>query len=717
MHGSYNLFLVGLSLLVAMLASYTTLYVTARIRVLETSGWRRFNWLLGGATAMGTGIWSMHFIGMLALRMPMEMGYDVRTTAFSLLIAVLISGFALHVVTTSTLSRRRLIVGGVMMGVGIAAMHYTGMAAMHMEPAITYTPGWFVTSIAIAITASWTALWIAFNLSAGRQHHVLRKRLGASLVMGLAIAGMHYAGMNAAVFPAGSMCRNMNGVNANWLVLIITVTALFILAVTLIVTMLDTRLDERTSQMNISLEHANKQLQSLASEDALTGIPNRNAFMDQAEAAMNRCRQSGRPLTVLFMDLDGFKTINDSLGHSSGDKLLKAFSQHLIRSMRHEDVIARLGGDEFVMLLEGLGERNAVEKVARGVLARMQEDFFIDGVPLRVTASIGIASYPADGDTVDSLLKQADLAMYEAKQKGRNTYRFFEMIMSEAAARTQQIYRDLGVALERGQLSLAFQPKFGMNRELVGAEALIRWHHPEMGNIPPLDFIEIAEKTGQIMQISDWTLHEVCRQAQLWDQAGLPPVKIAINLSPEQLRQPHFVEHVRRIVSGASVRPERIMFEITETVAMQDADIVARVIHQFQDAGFDIAIDDFGTGYSSMAYLQQFRVKQLKIDRFFTSGLDTNGTEGRTIVSKIIELAHSLGMVVVAEGVETNSQFDKLKELDCDEIQGYLLAKPLTPSDFESFVRGLQRPMPKSEMKAQRLLALGVGVNAERLTT
>jgi diguanylate cyclase len=362
-------------------------------------------------------------------------------------------------------------------------------------------------------------------LSAGRQHHVLRKRLGASLVMGLAIAGMHYAGMNAAVFPAGSICRNMNGVNANWLVLIITVTALFILAVTLIVSMLDTRMDERTSQMNVSLEHANKQLQSLASEDALTGIPNRNAFMDQAEAAMNRCRQSERPLTILFMDLDGFKTINDSLGHSSGDKLLKAFSQHLIRSMRHEDVIARLGGDEFVMLLEGLGERDAVEKVARGVLARMQEDFFIDGVPLRVTASIGIASYPADSDTVDSLLKQADLAMYEAKQKGRNTYRFFERIMSEAAARTQQIYRDLGVALERGQLSLAFQPKFGMNRELVGAEALIRWHHPEMGNIPPLDFIEIAEKTGQIMQISDWTLHEVCRQAQLWDQAGLPPVR------------------------------------------------------------------------------------------------------------------------------------------------------------------------------------------------
>jgi diguanylate cyclase len=715
MSGTYNLFLVALSLLVAMLASYTTLDLAARIRVLETASLRRFFWLLGGAVAMGTGIWSMHFIGMLALRMPMEMGYDVRITSLSLMIAILSSGFALHIVTSSKLSRRRLIVGGVLMGLGIAAMHYTGMAAMQMQVVITYSPGLFVTSIGIAITASWAALWIAFTLRDSTQHHVLIKRFGAGLVMGLAIAGMHYTGMSAAIFRAGAISRNANSVNGNLLAVVVTSTTLFIMGVTLIFSVLDTRFDERTSQMNDSLEKANKQLLSLATEDTLTGIPNRNAFMEHAESTIIRCRQSKRPFTIMFMDMDGFKTINDSLGHLSGDKLLKAFSRHLVGSVRRDDFVARLGGDEFIMLLDGLRERDAVERIARGVLARMQDDFCIDGVPLRVTASIGIASYPKDGETVETLLKGADLAMYEAKHKGRNTYRFFEATMSEAAARTLQIYRDLGVALEREEISLVFQPKFGMGRELVGAEALMRWRHPEMGDIPPLEFIAVAEQTGQIMQISDWTIREVCRQVQQWDAAGLAPVKIAINLSPEQLRQPDFVEHVQAILTEWAVRPERIMFEITETMAMQDAETVAGVIHRFQDAGFDIAIDDFGTGYSSMAYLQQFRVKQLKIDRFFTSGLDDEGTEGQTIVSKIIELAHSLGMVVVAEGVETSSQFNKLKELDCDEIQGYLMARPLRPRAFEEFVRGQTRSQEKAGAKMTALPAFGPAVKTEGL--
>lgn len=707
MHGFYNPFLVALSLVVAMLASYTTLNLAARIRALETTGMRRFFWRKGGALAMGTGIWSMHFIGMLAFRMPMEMGYDLPITLYSLLIAVLLSGFALYLVTSSALSRRRLIGGGVMMGLGIAAMHYTGMAAMRVHPMITYTPGLFLISIVIAISASWAALWIAFTLRDGALHHVILKRLAAAIVMGLAIAGMHYTGMSAAVFSPGSVCRNTNSVDGNWLALVVTITSLFILATTLIVTIWDTRLDERTTQMNVSLAEANKQLQLLATEDGLTGIPNRAAFLEHAEMAMRRCQQSGRALTILFMDLDGFKTINDSLGHSAGDKLLREFSSYLIRSVRRDDMVARLGGDEFVMLLEGMSEPTVVERVAQGVLARTGQDFCIDGVPLRVSVSIGIASYPKDGDTVDALLSNADMAMYQVKENGRNAYRFYDIAMSEAAARRLQIYRDLRVALDKGQLSLAFQPKFGMNCKMVGAEALIRWKHPEMGNIPPLEFISVAEQTGQIMQISDWTIHEVCRLLKMWDRDEHATMKIAINLSPEQLRQPDFVGHVSRILSSEAVEHQRIMFEITESVAIQDAVMVADIIHQFQAAGFDIAIDDFGTGYSSMAYLQQFRVNQLKIDRCFTLELDRKGAEGVAIVSKMIELGHSLGMVVVAEGVETDSQFDKLRELDCDEIQGYLLSKPLSPREYEEFV-GQQKQMPgRVAMNIPDFTALG----------
>jgi diguanylate cyclase (GGDEF)-like protein len=697
MHGSYNCYLVTLSLVVAMLASYTTLDLAARIRSIEVEGRRRFYWLLGGAVSMGTGIWSMHFIGMLAFRMPIELGYDIRITGLSLLIAVSISYFALHVVTSNELSRLRLVTGGVLMGLGVAGMHYTGMAALRMQPRIRYSPGLFFTSIAIAIVASWVALWIAFTLRDSSQRNVLMKRFGAGLVMGLAIAGMHYTAMGAAIFRSGSICGVSNGANTSWLAFAVTGSTLCILSVTLIVSMLDTRFDVHAYRMTSSLEKANERLLVLATEDTLTGLPNRSSYMERAEQAIRQARSSGRPFTVMFMDLDGFKTINDSLGHSAGDKLLKAFSQQLVKCVRRDDTVARLGGDEFVVLLQGLGLPLEVEPIARGVIERMKGDLRIDGTPLRVTASIGIATYPQDGDSVEALLKSADMAMYDAKQNGRNTYRFFDSAMSEASARTFQIYRGLGEALEKNQLSLVFQPKFGgLQQELVGAEALIRWRHPEMGDIPPMEFIPVAERTGQVVQIGDWVIAEACRQIKRWETGGLPRVKVAINLSPEQLRQQDCVERVQTMVEGAGVEPERIMFEITETVAMRDAEQMAKVIHQFQDAGFDIAIDDFGTGYSSMAYLQQFRVKQLKIDRFFTKGLDGNGEEGLAIVSAIIKLAHSLQMVVVAEGVETRSQLIKLKDLHCDEVQGFLLAKPLSSLDFEDF---LSRRLAASETR------------------
>jgi diguanylate cyclase (GGDEF)-like protein len=687
MHGSYNWYLVTLSLVVAMLASYTTLDLAARIRSIEAKGRRRFYWLLGGAVSMGTGIWSMHFIGMLAFRMPIELGYDVRITGLSLLIAVSISYFALHVVTSNELSRPRLVTGGVLMGLGVAGMHYTGMAALRMQPGIRYSPGLFFTSIAIAIVASWVALWIAFTLRDSSQRNVLMKRFGAGLVMGVAIAGMHYTAMGAAIFRSGSICGVSNGANTSWLAFAVTGSTLCILSVTLIVSMLDTRFDVHAYRMTSSLENANKRLLALATEDTLTGLPNRSSYMERAEQAIRQARNSGRPFTVMFMDLDGFKTINDSLGHSAGDKLLKAFSLQLVKCVRRDDTVARLGGDEFVILLQGLGLPLEVEPIAKGVIERMKGDLRIDGTPLRVTASIGIATYPQDGDSVEELLKNADIAMYDAKQSGRNTYRFFDASMSEASARTLQIYRGLGEALEKNQMSLAFQPKFGgLLQELVGAEALIRWTHPEMGDIPPMEFIPIAEQSGRVVQIGDWVIGEACRQIKRWEASGLPRVKVAINLSPEQLRQQDCVERVQTMVEAAGVEPERIMFEITETVAMRDAEQMAKVIHQFQGAGFDIAIDDFGTGYSSMAYLQQFRVKQLKIDRFFTKGLDGDGEEGLAIVSAIIELAHSLQMVVVAEGVETKSQLIKLKDLHCDEVQGFLLAKPLSSADFEDFI-------------------------------
>jgi diguanylate cyclase len=683
MQSSYNLWLVVISFVVATLASYTALDLTGRIFVLASPRLRHV-WRLGGAAALGVGIWSMHFIAMLAFSLPIPLGYDFATTAASLGLAIAASYLALHITTREKLTATRLLAGGAVMGCGIAGMHYVGMAAMQMTPGIVYQPAWFAGSLAIAIGASSAALWLAHVLSDDDARHVVRKRLAAALVMGVAISGMHYAGMAAAGFPPGAVCGAANGVNTTWLA---TSVILFTFAI-LIVTLILSRFDARTTFLVGAVSNLNGQIVRLATLDSLTGLPNRATLTERIEHAIHRAQRQRSLCAVLFMDLDGFKTINDSLGHSAGDQVLTAFAQRLLLCVRASDTVARLGGDEFVVLAEDLGSREDAGALAEGVLERMRMGMWTDSQPLQVMPSIGIALFPHDGDTVDSLLKNADAAMYEAKRAGRSTYRFFERSMNEAAMRTLQIQNALHDALAAGQFSLHFQPKFhGGGESLAGAEALIRLHHPQLGDLAPLEFIPIAERSGQIVQIGYWVVRETCRQIRRWISQGLPSMKVAVNLSPRQMLQPNLVASMLEIVQAEGVQCEQIMFEITETVAMQDAPKTIEMIRQFQACGFEIAIDDFGTGYSSLAYLQRFRVKQLKIDRFFTNGLDVHGPEGSAIVSAIIALAHSLEMDVVAEGVETESQLDMLRTMMCDEMQGFLLGKPLSADDFGNLLR------------------------------
>ena len=678
MHGTYNLWLVALSLVVATLASFTALDLSGRLSLLTQAGLRRA-WLAGGAAAMGIGIWSMHFIGMLAFSLPIALGYDLVITAGSLVIAVLVSYFALFVITRAKLTPRRLVAGGILMGFGIAGMHYTGDAAMRMKPGIQYDPVLVAVSIVIAIVASCVALWIARTLSDADQRHMIAKRLGAAVVMGVAITGMHYTGSAAAKFPLGSICGAANGIDGHWLAVTITLFTFAILTVTLMLS----RFDARTTLLAGSVSQLNGQIVRMATFDTLTDLPNRRTLTKRIEHAIQTARQQQNLFAILFMDLDGFKTINDSLGHTAGDEVLKAFAQRLLHCVRGGDTVARLGGDEFVVLLEHIASPDDAGHMAESVLERMRKGVWADKQPLQVTPSIGIALFPQDGETADTLLKHADAAMYEAKRSGRGAYRFFEASMNEAATRTLQIQHALHEALGADYFCLHFQPKFcGGNGELAGAEALLRLNHPEIGSLPPLEFIPVAERSGQIVQIGYWVARETCRQIRRWEASGLPAVKVAINLSPRQLTQPDLVATMLDIVRSEQVPCDRIMFEITETVAMQDAPRTIEMIGAFHANGFEIAIDDFGTGYSSLAYLQRFRVKQLKIDRFFTNGLDANGHEGSAIVSAIIALAHSLEMDVVAEGVETTSQLDKLKGLLCDQMQGFLLGMPLTAEAF-----------------------------------
>jgi len=446
--------------------------------------------------------------------------------------------------------------------------------------------------------------------------------------------------------------------------------------------------DEARRLLDGSIERLDSALVRLETVDPLTELPNRATLVEHLELALARAGRQGVQLAVLFMDLDGFKTINDTLGHSAGDALLQAFAQRLRQVVRKRDLVARLGGDEFVVVLEGLRSADDAGRVALAVLGAMQRNLVVADSALLVTPSVGIAMYPRDGDTVEGLLRNADIAMYAAKQDGRNTYRQYEPDMGERAMRQMMIQRGLQDALALGEMSLAFQPKFtGPTHSLTGAEALIRWNHRELGAVAPDEFIPMAERSGLILEIGQWVVREVCKQLQLWQEQGLPAIKVAVNLSPRQMQQPDLAGDMARLVGQAGIETSRILFEITEVVAMQDAERSAQVIRALHEQGFGVAIDDFGTGYSSLAYLQQFRVQQIKIDRFFTHGLDAHGEEGMAIVSAIVALAHSLKMEVVAEGVETSSQANKLRQLACDQMQGYLLARPLNAEQFRDFLR------------------------------
>lgn len=696
MSSSYSVWLVALSLAVAVLASFTALDLSGRIYLLTHRGMRHA-WLAVGATAMGIGIWSMHFIGMLALSLSpswspltshaaIPLGYDPVITAGSLGIAILISWAALWLVANERFTAWRLGGAGITLGVGIAAMHYSGMAAMRMEPGIEYDPLLFTASVLIAIAAATAALWIAQTLRDGSLRYVMAKRIGAAVVMGLAITAMHYTGMAAANFAPGAICGAASSVSSPWLVTTVSMFTFLILVTTLLVS----RLDARTSFLANSVLQLNTQIARMATYDALTDLPNRRALHDAAARTLINSRRDQRRFAVLFMDLDGFKTINDSLGHNVGDDVLRAFAKRLRKNVNGDDVVARLGGDEFVVLLGSLSSPEVAGRVAQRLLDDMRDGLRVGNQSLHVMPSIGVAVYPDDGESIDILLKHADTAMYEAKRAGRGIFRYFEPRMNAAAQRTWEIQQALHDAEHEQYFSLHFQPKYrGDTEALAGAEALLRLTHPQFGELQPADFIPVAERTGQIVQIGYWVVRATCEHIRAWDAAGLPRVKVAINLSPRQLAQSSLIENIVAIVEGAGIDCDRLMFEITETVAMFDAQHTIDVIRAFQERGFEVAIDDFGTGYSSLAYLQRFRVKQLKMDRFFTNGLDTHGREGSAVVSAIIALAHSLDMDVVAEGVETDSQRAALKTLACDEMQGFLLGKPLTS---EAFARLLASP-------------------------
>jgi diguanylate cyclase (GGDEF)-like protein len=677
--GSYSPTLVIISLCVAILASYTALDLTGRIATAK--GRAVHLWTAGGAFAMGIGIWSMHFIGMLAFKLPIDLGYDIGITLLSLLTGILSSGFALWLVSQPRLPLWQLAFGALIMGAGISAMHYTGMAAMRMHPGIDYDPTLFGASLLIAVVASGAALWIAFHL---RQHtpYVRLIRGGAAMIMGIAIVGMHYTGMAAARFADGSFCgAAVDGLNGKGLDNLVLITTLAVLSIALLTSILDARLEARTAGLAQSLTEANRELMQLALHDTLTGLPNRILLADRIDQAMSRVDGEGGCFALMFIDLDGFKPVNDAFGHHMGDQLLREVSLRLREDLRSQDTLARIGGDEFVLLVQ-LSEQNDAMGLAARQVGLIARSFRVAEHDLQISASVGIALYPGNGLTAHELLMNADAAMYHAKGAGKNGYSFFDASMNSNARKQLQLLQDLRNAVDQQQFSLYYQPKFdASNGRPVGAEALLRWVHPTQGMLLPDKFIELAERTGLIIPIGEWVLNEACRQMREWYVLGYTDWRIAVNLSALQFCHAGLVQSVAKALATHHLPANSLTLEITETTAMSDADASMTVLQELSEMGVDLSIDDFGTGYSSLMYLKRLPANELKIDRGFVRDLERDSDDA-AIVSAIVALGQALGLRIVAEGVETGVQQDFLTQLGCDSLQGYLLGHPLPAERF-----------------------------------
>ena len=434
---------------------------------------------------------------------------------------------------------------------------------------------------------------------------------------------------------------------------------------------------------DISLrKRTEEEIRQLAYYDTLTRLPNRSFFLEQLERAMATAKRNAKHVALLFCDLDNFKDINDSLGHDKGDLLLQSIATRLSGCIRRGDTLCRLGGDEFVLLLPSVESDREAVTVARKIQRAMKSSFDLDGQEIFTTTSIGIAVHPEDGADVQTLLKHADMAMYAAKGEGRNRYRFFSEGMNRRAQERMTMELGLRQAIERQEFSLAWQPQYCLTTGvLVGVEALLRWTHPTMGNISPSKFIPLAEETGQIHTIGRWVLEKACGQVQQWRQAGLKQLRVAVNLSASQFLEPDVVGMVKKVLADTQLPSHWLELEITESVLMIDADVTMHTLNCLSNDGVQLAIDDFGTGYSSLLYLKNYPVNRIKIAREFVEDITTVAND-RAIAGTVINMARSLDMQVIAEGVETKEQADMLREMGCHEVQGFHYSPPLSAEGF-----------------------------------
>jgi diguanylate cyclase (GGDEF)-like protein len=444
---------------------------------------------------------------------------------------------------------------------------------------------------------------------------------------------------------------------------------------------------EAVHAQNAQLAATQARMELMATHDALTGLPNRSLARDRFEQAAAAARRSGQRVAMLYLDLDNFKNVNDTLGHSSGDTLLRQVSDRLSAQLRHADTVARLGGDEFLLLVPGVVDVDGVAEIANKVVTGLMAPFTVMGMEIFAGCSLGATVFPTDGEDFDSLLKKADIAMYRAKESGRNAFRFWDGEMNASVVEHVELLSAMRLALVKREFTLSYQPQFDLRTgRLIGAEALIRWRHPEKGPISPARFIPLAERSGLIIPIGDWVLQEACAQAQRWRAAGWEDLTISVNVSPVQFRRGSVEGAVAQALAGSGLPSANLELELTESLLIQDSLALAESLANLRRTGVRFAIDDFGTGYSNLAYLKRFEVERLKIDQTFVRRL-TDDIQDQAIVRAIVQMASSLNLFTVAEGVEDEATLALLGDLGCQQGQGFHWSPAVPAAEFEAFLR------------------------------
>ena len=718
---TYNPFLVLLAYVVASAAGFATLDMTERVGHVEKSGSQRL-WRWVGAGCLAVGIWAMHFISMLAFQAPIEIHYQLPITLLSLGFALTAAWLAMHTLSHPHLSFWQYLRAAIWIGLGIATMHYVGMAAMHSGATAYYNPFLFGLSIVIAIGASLAALLISSYLRDGNgMFHQLLK-YSASLVLGAGIVGMHFTGMAALnlVMPAGSLQALPAEDNHLQLGLTVAVITLLIIGSCISAALADKKLQNkehdlrRVNALLSQLDQARMSLQQVAHYDALTNLINRRGFNQIfAEKLIEKTNEGGM-LAVMFLDIDHFKRINDSLGHDAGDELLKVLAGHIKGSVRsHDDVVARFGGDEFCILI-GLHDREEARHMAQRIMLKMKEPIELSGRRMVMTTSIGISLFPEDGKTCEELLKNADLALYQSKGSGRNSLHFFSSNLRTRATLELQLEEELRHALrENTGLMLHYQPIYDLKSgQVTKLEALIRWQHPVHGLLAPERFIAIAEANGLIGELDNWVLRKACEDLGELSRNGCEQLKITVNCSPLNLAREDLADEIEHVLRATGVEPQRLELEVTENALMGNIANTLVLLRQIRALGVSLSIDDFGTGYSSLAYLKRLPLNTLKIDRSFIQDIP-KATQDMEIVQAIIVMAHTLHLQVVTEGVETFEQYEFLERHGCDFVQGYLLSRPVPLEELRPVLNEInQRKHPHTVSP----LSLARGIAALTLT-